>query len=143
MKLICKLIDQTPDTTISTLHLEDKYIGIVMEDGHRDTKVPGLTRIPAGIYSLLRRTNGRFYNKYSSRYNHKHVFELQDVPGFVGIIPHIGNFATDTRGCPLICSGFRLAKEYQGLNSTPAYLKFYELITPIIEETDILWEVIR
>lgn len=144
MKLICRKIDETRNSTVSTLHLESEYICTIIEDGLRLDKVAGDTRISAGIYPFVKRTYGDFYERYKRAYGHDCVFEIIQVPNFVGIIPHIGNFIADTRGCPLLNVGFcTIEGNYRGMTSRDAYLKFYERVRPLVDQFTMAWEVIR
>lgn len=78
------------------------------EDEGRKVKVPGETRIPAGIYALDFNTTGGMNVKYKKDYPDIHVgmIELQGVAGegmsFGNVYIHVGNFEKDTAGCILV-----------------------------------------
>jgi len=90
-------------------NMELKY-AFTIEDGFRQVKEYGETRIPDGEYEVKLRKHGRVYEKYLNHSNpvirdftlRYGVFEIMDVPGFSGVLLHIGNTDEDTRGCVLI-----------------------------------------
>ena len=99
----------------------------IIEDPARITKIKGVTRIPRLIYESYKRYDGRFYTSYKSRFGHQFVWQLANVPNFTGIIPHIGNTAKDTRGCPLTNFGIKydhINDQWLGIQSTEAYKAF-------------------
>jgi hypothetical protein len=82
-----------------------KFLCYTLEDEHRDEKVMGETRIPAGTYNIQFRTVGGFHAKALNRYGaafHKGMLELQDVPNFKYILIHEGNTDEQTAGCILV-----------------------------------------
>jgi len=150
----CQLIAQTKDSTVSALYLAEAgrdivpggYLGIIIEDGPREIKVKGETRIPAGRYRMLAYTDGRIFARYKQKFQHECVFLLKDVPGFGGIIPHIGNYTTDTDGCPLINSGFTMGPKgfFYGHASEAAYKHFYTIAIDLHKcGHRLFWNVIR
>ena len=111
MKLLqYRLYDNGNDST-GILYYPDeknrmKYL-YTLEDEHRDKKVKGETRIPAGFYEIKLRKEGGFYEKYC---NHKDPWiaektkmfgipHLQNVLGFKYILIHILNTEDQTDGC--------------------------------------------
>lgn len=135
-KLELRRMDATPDSTVSALWALDpqddsvriKHLGFIIEDGYRDVKVPGETRIPSGTYRLRKKKDGDFYTKYHSKYGHEWVPELVGVPGFTAILIHIGNYITNTRGCLLPNNSvhFNPGNQcYYGLDSANAYKALY------------------
>ena len=53
MNLTLKRFEETNAATLGKLHIDDEFQCYTLEDGHRDIKVAGETRIPAGKYSLI------------------------------------------------------------------------------------------
>jgi hypothetical protein len=47
--LSLKPVDETPDSTASPLLFEGNHLCYILEDGHREVKVRGETRIPARV----------------------------------------------------------------------------------------------
>lgn len=101
MKLLLQQIHETPNSTVSKLLVDGVFCCFILEDGHRNIKVAGETRIPEGVYAVKARTYGKFFNRYKKGYGHTFVPELVDVPGFSDILIHQGNTTADTRGCLL------------------------------------------
>lgn len=125
------LIAETPNSTLSKLEVERRFLGFIIEDGAREVKEYGKTRIPAGTYEIIPRTYARHYEKYKRDFGHQFSIEIKDVPNFTNILIHIGNDIEDTLGCPLInyTAKYEKGKDvYRGFSSTPAYLDLYELI---------------
>ena len=82
-----------------------KFLCYTLEDEHRDVKVMGETRIPAGTYNIEFRTVGGYHSRELKRYGspfHKGMLELQDVPNFKYILIHAGNTDEQTAGCILV-----------------------------------------
>jgi len=81
-----------------------KFLAYTLEDEHRDTKVKGETRIPAGTYKIKLRKEGGFHGRYTAKYGsmHKGMLHVQDVPGFEYILIHTGNTDEHTDGCLLV-----------------------------------------
>ena len=129
------LIDETEDSTLSSLRFQGQHLCFVLEDEYRDEKVAGETRIPEGVYEIVRRYAGRHYMRYSKRYGHKHTFMLKDVPNFKWIMIHIGNRVSETLGCPLVGKGVSQDSngDYEVTNSASAYLELYEVLTQFTE----------
>lgn len=122
------LIAETPDSTASILRHGSKFLGFIIEDGHRAVKEHGKSRIPPGEYTIQPKKEGKFYSKYKEALGHQWVPHLQDVPGFDQILIHSGNYVSDTDGCLLINStlGYmEKANLYYGGGSMIAYKKLY------------------
>jgi hypothetical protein len=93
----------TDRTTIGELFIDPKDEGnrgfecYTLEDVYRGddpaAKVKGKTAIPCGTYELVVR--------HSPKYN-TDMPRLLKVPGFDGILIHVGNDETDTEGCILV-----------------------------------------
>lgn len=135
IEVFVKLRKETPDSTIRYFSIvsDDKevYSCYTLEDGKRDKKEPGKTRIPAGRYKLALRCWGGFYERLSNRFGVDHpMIEITGVPGFSDVLIHPGNFVADTRGCLL--PGQTYWKDGTGNyvvgQSTAAYLVLYKLL---------------
>jgi hypothetical protein len=128
MQIDIVIVHSTPNSTLSKVLLDGHFFCFVIEDGYREKKVPGMTRIPDGTYQVKPRTHGGFYTKYARLYGHKFVPQIMDVPGFGDILFHCGNTVEDTRGCLLLntWAGFSRDKQvFSGRESTPVYMAFY------------------
>lgn len=94
----------TPLTTTGRLLWEGKEGFFTLEDTDRGLdsgmsadavhkiKVSGLTAIPVGRYRLT-----WSWSPHQQRFTPR----IQDVPGYQGILLHVGNYAKDTDGCLL------------------------------------------
>lgn len=119
---------QTPNSTLSALLDGGLFQCFVLEDGHRDKKVAGETRIPEGIYIVKPRTEGRVFQSLKNRLKHEFVPHITGVPDFEYILIHPGIVVADTRGCPMVgeMAGFGLDGNFFLKSSTPAYEKLYQ-----------------
>ncbi len=94
-----------PEETIGRLYIDGSHQCYTLEDQHRDIKVHGDTRIPAGRYQIRLRTEGGFHARYLKKFGaafHKGMLHVTQVPGFEFILIHIGNTDADTAGCLLV-----------------------------------------
>jgi hypothetical protein len=109
MELELLRLDSQEDLTFGALFVNEpkKYLCATLEDEHREVKVWGETRIPAGRYLLSLRDVGPLHERYKERFGeaHRGMLWLRDVPGFEYICIHIGNDEDDTGGCPLVGYG--------------------------------------
>lgn len=132
MEIQVSIISETPNSTLSKMEISGEFSCFVIEDGSREKKIAGETRIPAGQYSLAKRTYGRFYDQYRGLHGHKFALEIQGVPGFSDVLIHTGNTVLDTRGCLLVCDQVGKGRDgnFFGLprTSTPAYTRLYSII---------------
>lgn len=128
MRIHVQLIAETPDSTLSIVTVGGEFLCFALEDGCREKKVAGETRIPPGVYQVGKRTEGKFYENYKSRWGHAFAIHLLDVPGFEFILMHIGNVIADTRGCLLVGLGVAFNGNFAVNQSTAAYLQLYEVV---------------
>ena len=104
MKLEVLRISSQKDSTNGILFdvtEERKFLCYSLEDEHREEKLKGETRIPAGTYNVTLRTVGGFNSRYEKKYGnmHKGMLWVRDVPGFEYILIHTGNTDEHTAGC--------------------------------------------
>lgn len=93
----------TEDTTIGILRIDGKFECFTLEDGHRNLKIPGVTRIPKGTYEIELRKTGGMTKRYAERFpEHEGMLWLQDVPDFTYVYIHTGNTHEHTDGCILV-----------------------------------------
>jgi hypothetical protein len=127
-------IQQSPsgEETIGKLTMCGRYECWVLEDQHREVKVKGDTRIPAGRYEIKLRPAGRIHENYLAKFGadfHKGTLHLQDVPNFQYILIHIGNTEKDTDGCLLTGKSYSVSNGHFLLqNSTVAYKELYAIV---------------
>jgi hypothetical protein len=123
--------------TIGKLYIDGVYFCDTMEDKDRgltqntplskikEIKVPKETAIPSGTYKV---TLDVVSPKYSVRSAYQFcggkVPRLLNVPGYEGILIHIGNYYTDTEGCILVGKSNGMAVT----GSTDIFKKLYEIL---------------
>lgn len=124
------------NTTLSHLYIGGLFCCYLLEDSIRPKKVAGQTAIPAGHYRLRLNTWAGMNVRYQGRYPklHRGMVEIVDIPGFSLIFIHIGNYHTDTAGCPLTGSYAQLIDgDYRVLHSADAYKRAYAQLLEVID----------
>lgn len=137
-RITARRFSSTEEDTISSVYINEdvKPRYYFMEDAKREFKIPGKTRIPAGLYQLdYRRELTGLTQRYKADGRLKgfewHV-EIKDVPGFSNIYIHVGNDKEDTEGCPLIGFGYDTTTRIVS-RSVDAYNDFLSLINPLLK----------
>ena len=142
MNIFIEEVGTTANSTGSQLFVDGRPFCFVLEDGYRDKKVPGETRIPPGRYQVLKHTNGKFYEKYTRDFGHDFALHIANVPGFEWILFHIGNTTKDTRGCLLVNRNIGVGaspRDYVGSDSTSVYKLLYALVKAAFERGEEVW----
>ena len=135
-----RILKETDVATVSELSVNGSFFGFILEDGFRETKVPGETRIAGGRYQILQRREGKFFSNYKRRFGHKFVPHLQDVPNFQYILIHIGNGPSDSRGCLLVGRSWGYTGNAHYIKeSTFAYTQLYETIEAAFARGEEVW----
>ena len=120
------------ESTLGLIFVEERFFCYSLEDQFNEPKVPGETRIPAGRYQIILRTEGGMFGRYAARFPwHRGMLWLQDVPDFKFIYIHVGNKDDDSEGCILIGDGQiqNVTERGQVTSSVAAYRRLYEVIT--------------
>lgn len=115
MKLVLKRINNQDNYCEGKLYINGIYQCDVIEDTDRDLnnemsiaeiqskKVYGETAIPKGTYQItLDVVSPKFKNRSWATFCEGKLPRLLDVPGFEGVLIHVGNKAADSLGCLLI-----------------------------------------
>lgn len=139
MKLTLKRTAKKPTYTIGKLYIDDVYFCDTIEDTDRGLyqgqdlalikkiKINSKTAIPIGTYKIT-------LNVVSPKYSKKKIYQdickgrvprLLNVPGYEGVLIHIGNTADDSSGCILVGENKQVGKV---LNSTETFRKLYNKI---------------
>jgi hypothetical protein len=138
MKLHLQRIARKPGYTIGKLSMDGVYLCDTLEDTDRGLKqsMPlaeirrlkqaGITAIPAGTYDVL-------VHLVSPKYATHPVYRpiggklprLANVPGYEGVLIHIGNYPKDTEGCILVGKNKIVGAV---LESTETFNKLYTLL---------------
>ena len=104
-----------PNYTIGSLYINNKYFCDTLEDVDRgldykmtlseikSKKIQDQTAIPTGVFKVsLHEISLRFKNRsWAIKYDGK-IPRLINVPGFDGVLIHVGNTDKDTLGCILV-----------------------------------------
>lgn len=144
MKITLRRTFKGETYTIGKMYIDGEYICDTIEDKDRGLtqdmasseiskiKVKHQTAIPTGTYKVTLKVQSPKYSQ-RSQYNFckGYLPRLIDVPGFEGILIHIGNRADDgtgrgdSSGCILV--GENKVKG-QVINSTATFKKLYEIL---------------
>jgi hypothetical protein len=143
--LILQHIAETPDSTVSGLLLNGTHLCYIIEDGHREVKVKGETRIPAGTYELFPRESGGFWDRYKRRFGHDFVIGFRSVPGFKWILFHIGNNVGNTEGCLLCNAEYKKDADgnYMGVDSLNTYLALHDTFKELFNDGEVFIKIDR
>ena len=127
-----KLIRETKtnDSTIGKLYINEIYHCYTLEDKEREVKVQNVTAIPKGRYEVIVNFSNRFQQQMPL---------LLNVPNFVGVRIHWGNYSKDTEGCILL--GTSKAVNMIG-NSRTAYAKFMSIINKVSKKEKIFITIV-
>lgn len=139
MKLTLKRIAKRSTYTIGKLYIDGVYICDTCEDKDRGLtqsmpvaeikkrKVYSQTAIPTGTYTISMNTVSPKYSKrdfYKKLCNGK-VPRLLNVPGYDGVLIHVGNTERDTAGCILVGQNTSVGKV---LNSQVTFTRLYKVL---------------
>lgn len=155
MKIKVKRIYRGPEYTIGHLYVNDVYVCDTLEDRDRGLdyrmslskikakKIAGKTAIPTGIYRMTLDVKSP---KFGSKAFYKEVCDgylprLIGVPGYDGVLIHVGNTQNDTDGCILV--GYNKVKG-QIIDSRNAFKKLWDSYLRIAKQSkmEIIIEVI-
>lgn len=139
MELLLKRTAKKQNYTIGDLYIDGQWFSNTLEDTDRGLtqnmteeeiskiKVYGSTAIPTGKYKIdMNTVSPKFKNRpWAKQWNGK-LPRLKSVPGYEGVLIHVGNTQKDTLGCILV--GENKIKG-QVINSTTTFNKLMELLT--------------
>ena len=110
----------------------------VLEDPYQEKKIPGNTRIPAGIYPMALQTGGEMTKDYALKFPnfHRGMLHIQDVEDFTGVFIHIGNEPKDTEGCLLVGDIFSFSNRNFIGASADAYQRIYCAVLSLMDSTE-------
>lgn len=138
MELTLKRVARKATYTIGHLYIDGAFFCDTIEDTDRGlsqqmaladirtAKVQDKTAIPTGNYRITLDVVSPKYSNYS-RYPWAksiggRVPRLLNVPGFEGVLMHVGNSADDTSGCIIVGENKVVGKV---INSTATFSKLY------------------
>lgn len=115
MQITLKRIARRETYTIGKLYIDGVYFCDTCEDKDRGLnnkmsvdyikklKVWGKTAIPTGTYEIdINTVSPKYSSKQQYSFCKGKLPRLKNVPGFDGILIHIGNSANDSAGCILV-----------------------------------------
>lgn len=136
MELRLKRIARRDTYTIGRLYVDGEYFCDTCEDVDRGLrqdmaqsviraiKRKGVTAIPTGRYRVTMDVQSpKFRTKAMYQFCNGYLPRLINVPGFDGVLIHVGNTAKDTEGCLLVGRNTRVGKV---LESRVTFVKLYE-----------------
>lgn len=111
------------DYTIGILKVNGVKLCNTLEDAVRVEKVAGKTAIPKGSYRVMMNIKSpKFEGRAWSKPYGGIVPRLRNVPGYQGVLIHVGNTAADTDGCILVGDNTEKGKLTNSTN------RYYELM---------------
>src|SRR5690606_26932321 len=130
-------VAQGKNSTLSHLYIGGLFRCYLLEDSVRAEKIQGLTCIPEGEYRLRLNSWAGMNARYAPKYPrlHRGMIEITGIPDYCFVFIHIGNYHTQTAGCPLTGSYWqRLDGDYQVMHSAAAYRYVYPLLVEEIKK---------
>ena len=124
--------------------IEDKDRGLTQDmplEEIKKKKVYGETAIPTGRYKVSMIVQSPKYAK-SKKYEKckGYIPRLVNVPGYDGILIHIGNYAKDSYGCILVGEN---TKKGAVMKSTEWFWRLYTLLKMADERGEDIWITIK
>ena len=136
MELEIKRIARRETYTVGRLYIDGKYFCDTLEDKDRGlrqdmptaviraTKRKGITAIPTGRYRVtLAVQSPKFSKRAIYQFCNGYLPRLINVPGYDGVLIHIGNTARDTEGCLLVGRNTQVGKV---LDSRKTFIELYD-----------------
>lgn len=145
MNIVIKRIAKKPKYTIGKLYIDGEFFCNTLEDTDRELdssmplseiktkKVYGETAIPYGTYRVVTNVvSPKFKDRaWAKPYGGK-LPRLLNVPGFEGVLIHVGNSAEDSLGCILLGKNTVVGKVVDSQTTFKAFMnkiKNQKLIT--------------
>lgn len=138
MNITVKRIAKRASYTIGKMYINGVYFCDTCEDTDRGLtqymslaeikrkKIYSRTAIPTGTYNVTMNVVSPRFSKrdfYKKNCDGGRVPRLLNVPGFDGVLIHVGNSAADSNGCLLVGKNSQVGKV---LNSTNTFLALYK-----------------
>jgi hypothetical protein len=124
------------NSTLSHLYINGIFICFLLEDRISENKVPGQTCIPEGSYQLAINVTAGMNKRYINRFPklHEGMVEIKGIKGFDLVFIHIGNYYSETRGCPLTGHYWNKSNgDFEVLQSAFIYEKVYPVLIEAIK----------
>lgn len=124
--------------------LEDADMGLTSSMSLEEimkVKKAGITAIPTGRYKVtLAVQSPKFKNYKQYAFCKGYLPRLIDVPGYEGVLIHIGNYAKDTDGCILVG---RNTVKGAVTGSTSTFKRLYSLLTEAVDRNESIYITIK
>lgn len=146
MKLLLTRTEKNKHNTIGILSIDGIFFCNTLEDTDRglkqtdsiehieDVKVFGETAIPTGTYKVdMNTVSPKFKDKEWAKPYEGKLPRLVDVPGFEGVLIHIGNSEQNSLGCVLV--GEKYGDKL--INSTKTFKQLMNVLTKTKEDITI------
>lgn len=150
MELVLERIARRDTYTIGRLYIDGVKFCDTLEDTDRGLrqdmsiaviramKRKGITAIPTGRYRVtLDVKSPKFSRKSQYDFCQGFLPRLINVPGYEGVLIHIGNTAKDTEGCLLVGRNTVVGKVMESRKT------FVELYDRLLSDKDNLWITIK
>lgn len=145
MNIVIKRIAKKPKYTIGKLYIDGEFFCNTLEDTDRGLdssmslseikakKVYGETAIPYGTYRVVTNViSPKFKDRTWAKPYEGKLPRLLNVPGFEGVLIHVGNSAEDSLGCVLLGKNTVVGKVVDSQTTFKAFMnkiKNQKLIT--------------
>jgi len=116
------------NSILSHLYIGGLFVCYLLEDRLREEEIAGETAIPLGEFGLSLNHWAGMHAEYAKRFPamHEGMVEITEIPNYQLVFFHIGNYHTQTAGCPLIGSYWQVVEgDYQVMGSEVAYRYVY------------------
>ncbi|WP_164123596.1 DUF5675 family protein [Sphingobacterium sp. xlx-130] len=135
MQIELKRIRKGKNSALSEIYIDGDFFCYGLEPLVCKVKVKGKTAIQAGVYRIGFNLDGGMNGEYKLKFPglHRGMLEIKAIPNFSHVYIHIGNYFSETAGCPLLGDYFKLyAGDYTVYDSTKAYKRLYELVVEAV-----------
>jgi hypothetical protein len=123
------------NSTLSHLYIDGIFMCYLLEDRIAKVKVAGQTCIPEGEYHLSINTTAGMNKRYINRFPklHEGMIQITGIKGFDLVFIHIGNYYSETRGCPLTGHYWNQSNgDFEVLQSAFSYQQVYQKLIAMI-----------
>lgn len=141
MEIKVKRIAKKDTYTIGKMYIDGEWVCDTLEDSVRPVKIKHETAIPAGRYKVAMTVKSPKYSnfakyKWAQKWDGK-LPRLLDVPGYEGILMHVGNSNADTSGCLLVGKNKVVGKLVESTKTFTALMDKY--LVPARDRREEIW----
>lgn len=135
-RIIIKRVKSGPNSTLSHLYIDGIFMCYLLEDRISKVKVAGQTCIPEGDYHLYINTTAGMNKRYQNRFPklHQGMIQICGIANFDLVFIHIGNYYSETRGCPLAGHYWNLSNgDFEVMQSGFIYPIIYQRLLDMVQ----------